>query len=80
MQSHINVGFGFDITIAELADEVAKAIDYQGNIVFDSSRPDGAPRKLMDSRRLDRLGWFPRVNLTSGLDITYNDFVKTPVK
>lgn len=71
MQSHINVGFDSDITIAELADAVAKVTGYQGLIRFDHSKPDGAPRKLMDSSRLNNLGWRARVNLTQGLDVTY---------
>ena len=77
MQSHINVGFGSDITIAELASAVAKAIGYQGEIVFDSSKPDGAPRKWMDSSRLNQLGWYPQVNLIKGLESTYNEFFRS---
>ncbi len=57
MQSHINVGFGSDVTIAELATAVSDAVGYRGNIAFDSSRPDGAPQKWMDSGCLNRLGW-----------------------
>lgn len=57
MQSHINVGYGSDVTIAELATAVAKAAGYEGKISFDASKPDGTPRKWMDSGRLNRLGW-----------------------
>ena len=71
MQSHINVGFGSDITIAELAAAVAKATGYQGKISFDPSKPDGAPRKWMDSSRLRNLGWVPLVELESGLTEAY---------
>ena len=71
MQSHINVGFGSDITIAELATAVAKATGYQGKISFDPSKPDGAPRKWMDSSRLRNLGWIPLVDLESGLSEAY---------
>ena len=71
MQSHINVGFGSDITIAELASAVAKATGYQGKISFDPSKPDGAPRKWMDSSRLRNLGWIPLVDLESGLSEAY---------
>ena len=71
LQSHINVGFGSDITIAELASAVAKATGYQGKISFDPSKPDGAPRKWMDSSRLRNLGWFPLVDLESGLPEAY---------
>lgn len=74
MQSHINVGCGSDITINELAHSVAKAIGYMGNIVFDSTKPDGAPRKLMDSGRLNKLGWSPKVNLDEGLLNAYSEF------
>lgn len=74
MQSHINVGFGSDVTIAELAHTVGKVVGYTGNIVFDASKPDGAPRKLMDSARLHTLGWTAKVDLESGLNIAYQDF------
>ena len=63
MQSHINVGFGSDVTIAELAKAVGAAVGYQGKIGFDSTKPDGAPRKWMDSSRLNQLGWKAQVNL-----------------
>jgi GDP-L-fucose synthase len=76
MQSHINVGFGSDVTIAQLATAVAKATDYSGKIGFDSSKPDGAPRKWMDSSRLNRLGWQAKVDLESGLKKAYEDFLK----
>jgi len=75
MQSHINVGFGSDITIAELAHTVGQVVGYQGNIEFDASQPDGAPRKLMDSSRLNHLGWQAQVSLQDGLALAYADFV-----
>jgi GDP-L-fucose synthase len=75
MQSHINVGSGSDVTIAELAQAIANTLDYAGQIVFDASKPDGAPRKLMDSSRLDALGWQSTVDLHKGLAIAYQDFV-----
>lgn len=71
MQSHINVGFGSDITIGELASAVAKATGYQGKISFDPSKPDGAPRKWMDSSRLNHLGWQAKIGIQAGLDSTY---------
>jgi len=77
MQSHINVGFGSDITIAQLAQAIAKATDYQGLIKFDASKPDGAPRKWMDSSRINHLGWTPHVNIDEGLKKAYADFQKT---
>ena len=75
MLSHINVGFGSDVTIAELAQAVGQTVGYQGTIEFDSSKPDGAPRKWMDSSRLNALGWQARVNLERGLSLAYQDFV-----
>lgn len=75
MQSHINVGFGSDITIAELAHTVGKAIGYQGQIEFDITKPDGTPRKLMDSQRLNALGWKATVELEVGLGVAYHDFL-----
>lgn len=75
MQSHINVGFGSDITIAELVSAIANAIGYQGKIRFDPSNPDGAPRKWMDSGRLNHLGWRPQIELAQGLELAYQDFV-----
>jgi GDP-L-fucose synthase len=74
MQSHINVGFGSDVTIRELAQSVAKAIGYQGKISFDPSKPDGSPRKWMDSGRLNQLGWGAKTHLESGLALAYGDF------
>ena len=79
MQSHFNLGFGSDVTIAELALAVAKTTGYKGNISFDSSKPDGAPRKLMDSSRLSKLGYKARINLTDGLHATYSDFLENVI-
>jgi GDP-L-fucose synthase len=79
MQSHINVGFGSDITIDELASAVAKATGYQGKIGFDADKPDGAPRKWMDSSRLNKLGWQATISLELGLEKTYEDFVNTNI-
>ena len=75
MQSHINVGSGSDVTIAEVARSVAQAVGYSGNIEFDSSKPDGAPRKWMNSSVISALGWQPMVDLSQGLFATYKDFV-----
>lgn len=76
MQSHINVGFGDDVSIAQLATAVAKATGYQGKIGFDPSKPDGSPRKLMNSTRLNRMGWNPEVALEQGLALAYSDFCR----
>lgn len=75
MLGHINVGYGEDITIRELAEFIGKTVGYQGEITFDHTKPDGAPRKLMDSARLNALGWKPQVNLEIGLDAAYQDFL-----
>ena len=80
MQSHINVGFGDDISIAQLANEVAKATGYQGKIGFDPTKPDGSPRKLMNSGRLNRLGWGPKVELQQGLKVAYEEFLQEGVR
>jgi GDP-L-fucose synthase len=76
MLSHINVGYGDDMTIADLARTVAQTVGYQGNITQDASKPDGAPRKLMDSSRLQSLGWKAEVPLATGLAFAYQDFLK----
>ncbi len=75
MQSHINVGYGDDVTIADLAYAVGEAVGYSGEIKFDASKPDGTPRKLMDSERLNSLGWKPQVDLNIGLKKAYADFL-----
>jgi GDP-L-fucose synthase len=80
MQSHINVGFGSDITIAELARTVGKVIGYSGNIDFDTTKPDGTPRKLMDSSRLNALGWQATVAFEAGLQVAYQDFLANTAK
>ena len=76
MQSHINVGCGQDVSIAEVAQRIGQVVGYQGQIEFDTSKPDGAPRKLMDSRRLNGLGWQAQVGLQQGLQQAYTDFLK----
>lgn len=76
MQNHINVGYGSDITIAELAKSIAEVVGYEGNIVFDSSKPDGALRKLMDSSKLAQLGWFSSTTIVQGLEGTFQDYLK----
>jgi GDP-L-fucose synthase len=75
MLSHINVGFGVDLTIKELAQNIAETVGYRGSINLDRSKPDGAPRKLMDSSCLNRLGWYPKVNLKDGLTKAYQDYL-----
>jgi len=76
MLSHINVGSGVDCTIRELVETVAKVVGYTGDIEFDSSKPDGTPRKLMDVSRLTKLGWQAKTNLQDGLQKTHDWFLQ----
>jgi GDP-L-fucose synthase len=76
MLSHINVGWGQDITILQLAEAIARVVGYQGGITFDPSKPDGTTRKLMDSTRLNVLGWQAKVELEEGLEMAYEDFLR----
>lgn len=80
MQSHINVGFGEDITIKELALAVGKTVGFQGVIDFDTDKLDGSPRKLMDSSRLNALGWQAKVGLEAGLTAAYQDFLNSSLR
>ncbi|MBD9397078.1 MULTISPECIES: GDP-L-fucose synthase [unclassified Pseudomonas] len=75
MLSHINVGTGQDCTIRELAETIARVTEFQGRLTFDSSKPDGTPRKLMDVSRLAKLGWTASIDLESGLRDAYRWFV-----
>lgn len=76
MLSHINVGSGEDITISRLAEMIRDVIGYEGNIEFDASKPDGTPRKLMDSGKLARLGWKAKIGLREGIADAYRDFAR----
>jgi GDP-L-fucose synthase len=76
MLSHINVGYGDDVTIRELALAVGETVGYAGAITFDTTKPDGPLRKWMDSQRLRDLGWAPTVDLREGLKRAYADFLK----
>lgn len=76
MLSHINVGTGVDCSIREMAETMASVVGYQGKIVFDATKPDGTPRKLMDVTRLKNLGWQHRYNLHEGLSLTYKWFLE----
>ena len=67
----VNIGWGEDVTIRELAETVASVAGFQGRLVFDSSKPDGTPRKLLDTSRLSALGWKPRIRLRTGIEGTY---------
>ena len=72
----VNVGYGEDISIRELVEMVAEVVGYAGNIVWDQSKPDGTPRKLLDTARLKQLGWRPRIPLKAGLVQTYAAFLE----
>jgi GDP-L-fucose synthase len=76
MPSIMNVGCGEDMTIRELAETVMDVIGFRGRIRFDSSKPDGTPRKLLDTSRITGLGWRPRTSLREGLSLSYKDFLK----
>jgi len=76
----LNIGTGKDITIRELADLVKEIVGFAGNIVFDTSKPDGTPRKLLDISRIDELGWKAEISLREGIESTYGwykDMVKS---
>jgi GDP-L-fucose synthase len=73
----VNVGVGEDITIRDLAIMIRKVIGFKGELVFDTSKPDGTPRKLMDTTRLNSMGWCARTPLAEGLAVAYREFVDT---
>ncbi len=79
MQSHINIGTGHDITISELAKLVGDVVGYAGRIEFDASKPDGAPRKLLDVSKIESLGWVPTTPIEAGLRHSYQEFLSLPV-
>ena len=73
----VNIGVGEDLTIRELAETVQTVVGYKGEIVFDATKPDGTPRKLMDVDRLHELGWRARTTMSTGLDLAYQDFLSS---
>ena len=80
MLSHINIGTGQDLTIRKLANTIAKVTGYKGKIQFDNTKPDGPKRKLMDSTRLNNLGWQPKINLEQGLKQAYKNYCEVSRK
>ena len=74
--SHINIGCGVDLTIAELSNKIAKIVEYNGKIKFDTSQPDGTPQKLLDVSRLKNLGWQPSISLVEGIELAYGWYLK----
>ncbi|MBC8298634.1 MAG: GDP-L-fucose synthase [Flavobacteriaceae bacterium TMED238] len=75
-ESLLNVGSGKEISIHDLAKKLKKIIDFQGELVFDKSMPDGNPRKLLDSNKINQMGWMPTVDIDKGLETTYNWYKK----
>jgi GDP-L-fucose synthase len=78
MLSHLNVGMGEDITIRELAELIARIVGFEGELVFDTSKPDGTPRKLLDVSRLKNLGWQAKISLEEGIRNTYAWYLQQP--
>ena len=76
MLSHINVGTGTDVTIREMAETMKQVVGFKGDLSFDTTKPDGAPRKLIDVSRLSDMGWNYSVNLKDGLSQTYKWYLK----
>lgn len=74
MQRHINIGTGLDLTIRELAELIAQTVGFDGHLIFDTTKPDGPPRKLLDTSLLQKLGWRPGTTLRQGLELTYKDY------
>ncbi|MGV3771335.1 MAG: NAD-dependent epimerase/dehydratase family protein, partial [Verrucomicrobiales bacterium] len=74
-ESFINVGYGTDISIKELAEMVQRIIGFKGRIAWDPSKPDGTPKKLMDTSELNRLGWKPEIDLERGIQLAYDAFL-----
>ena len=74
--SHINIGTGEDITIRDLSEIIARTVGYRGRVIFDTEKPDGVPRKLLDISKITELGWKPQTGLEEGLKLTYGYFKK----
>ena len=72
--SHINIGTGIDVTIAKLANKIAKVVGFNRKFTFNNEMPDGTPRKLLDVSRINKLGWESKINLIRGLEKTYKYF------
>jgi GDP-L-fucose synthase len=75
-EQFINIGYGSDLSIKELAEMVKRIVGFNGSIEWDKSKPDGTPRKLMDSSRIFALGWKPQIDLEAGIARAYQDFLK----
>jgi GDP-L-fucose synthase len=79
IQAHINIGSGKEISIRQLAELVQEVVGFKNKLTFDASKPDGTPRKLMDSTRLRKLGWEPKIELEKGIEFAYEDFLHSGV-
>src|SRR5215471_4173627 len=79
-ESHINIGAGYDVTIAEFAEHIKRCVGFEGRIAYDRSRPDGTPRKLLDSRRIQAVGWSATTPLEEGLRRYYDWFLSNQGK
>ena len=78
MKEHLyNVGTGMDLTIKELAEQIQSTVGHQGEIIWDDTKPDGTPRKLMDSSRIESQGWSARITLKEGVKLTYDGVLKS---
>jgi len=75
-EKFINIGYGREVTVSELAQTVKRIVGFPGEIAWDKSKPDGTPRKLLDSSRLFALGWKPQIDLEQGIALAYEDFSK----
>jgi len=76
MSNHINAGSGIDLTIKELAKIIKEVVSYEGKIIFDTTKPDGSPRKFLDCTRMNNLGFKPKISLKDGLIKTYKEYIK----
>lgn len=74
-ENFLNIGYGSDVTIKELAETIQRIVGFNGKIIWDTSKPDGTPRKLLDSSRLLALGWRPKIDLETGIRMAYEDFL-----
>ena len=72
----INIGWGEDLAISELAELVARTVGYGGPVAWDSTKPDGTPQKLLDVSRITRLGWQPKTSLEEGIRLAYQDYLQ----
>jgi GDP-L-fucose synthase len=72
----INIGSGVEVTIRALAEIIKEVVGYKGELIFDSTKPDGTPRKLLDSEKIHNLGWQHKVSLQEGISLAYKDFLK----